>query len=88
MDNQFSVGQKVKVIASQTKYDHLFCLTDDMVKEFGGKEVTIDHVSNHIDLDGHFFAPSNHLNPCDNYMYGIKEDGHKYKWSNTMFQVI
>ena len=88
MSSTYHIGDKVRVLPQNTKYGHLFTLTDEMLEIYGGKEVTIDFVSSHIDFNGESFIPNNLQPPCDNYLYGIKEDANKYKWSNTMFTVV
>lgn len=87
-NNQYHLRQKVRVINHMTEYDHLYGFSDSMLKEFGDKIVTIDFVSNTTNLDGTPKMPTNYGKPCDNYLYGIKEDNHKYTWSNTMFTVV
>jgi len=85
-DAMFQVGQKVRVIGHETKYKHLFGLTQEMIDKFGGKEVTISYIG-HMDKHGNVFT-SNYPKPCDNYIYHIKEDRDVFYWSNTMFTVI
>ena len=82
----FQVGQKVRVIDHLTKYKHLFDLTQEMIDEYGGKEVTISYVG-HYGKHGEIVV-SNLPLPCDNYVYHIEEDHDRYYWSNTMFMVV
>lgn len=85
-DATFQVGQKVRVIDCITRYPHLFGLTQEMIDKFGGKELTISYVG-HMDKYGNMYI-SNYPEPCDNYIYHIKEDRDVFYWSNTMFTVI
>ena len=87
MKNFYKIGQKVRVLSENTEFQHLFGLTDKMIKEFGGKTVTIDFVSSYTLFNGSTRLPTNFELPCDNYLYGIAEDNHRYLWSNTMFTV-
>lgn len=83
----YKVGQRVRVIHTMTKYEHLFGLSEEMINQFADREVTIDFVSDTNNFDGSWYIPSNLPLPCDNCLYGIREDNHKFSWSNTMFTV-
>ena len=88
-DTQFAtyhVGDKVRVLDYMPKFKHTIEFTQEMLKEFGGKVVTISYVG-HYDRYGHTYI-TNMLQPCDNFIYHIKEDYDKYYWTNTMFSVV
>ena len=82
----YSVGQKVRVIDYMPKSSILFGFQQEMLDEYGGKEVTISYVGR-INKKGELHT-SNYPSPCDNLIYYIEEDNGKYYWSNTMFTLI
>lgn len=81
-DSLYKKGDKVKVKDHYdpgcSGYSYPFVFTEEMLRDYGGKEVTITQV-----------IPTTEFNTCrlytEGYKYKIEEDGESFSWCTAMF---